>query len=77
MSDVADVRVFFTSEQRDHASDVMRQSFAGYGSHAQGYVFNSVEYTGDHRLARLTRGGRVFHVPTANILMVVGDVEDE
>jgi hypothetical protein len=77
VSDVADVRVFFTAEQSNFASDVMRQSFSGYGSVAQGYVFDTVEYTGDHRLARLTRGGKVFHVPTTNILMVVGNVEDE
>lgn len=76
MSDVADVRVFFTADQSNYASDVMRQSFAGYGSHAQGYVFDSVRYTPDHRLARLRRGGREFQVPTVNILMVVGDVED-
>ena len=71
------VRVFFTREQRDHVSDVMRESFSGYGSATQGYVFNSVEYTSDHRLARLRRGGHEFHIPTDNILMVVGETEDE
>lgn len=76
MSVVADVRVFFTADQRNFASDVMRQSFNGYGGATQGYVFDSVEYTGDHRLARLTRGGKVFHVPTRNILMIVGDAEE-
>lgn len=73
MSDVPNVRLFFTREQRDHASDVMRQSFSGYGGAAQGYAFDSVEYTRDHRLARLTRDGQVFHIPARNILMIVGD----
>lgn len=71
------MRVFFTREQRDHASDVMRQSFSGYGNSAQGYVFDSVTYTSDHRLVCMTRGGKVFHVPMANIFMIVGEAEDE
>lgn len=74
---MAGITVFFTREQGGTASDVMRRLQVGYGDNTVGYAFDGVEYTADHSLARLTRGPRVFHVPTRHILMIVGDAEDQ
>ena len=65
--------MFFAAPQHDVVADVMRTLQVGYNTNHLGYHFDAVEYTPDHRLARLSRGSTMFHIPTANILMVVGD----
>lgn len=70
------VKVFFNSDERNVVNDALRSLGVSYGS-LQGATFDAVEYSKDHRLARLTRGKYVVHVPTRNILMVYSTVEEE
>jgi len=59
--------VFFA--QRDGAGDALR-ALGFTGRQGGGYVFDSVEYSKNHKLATLTRGLETYHVPVSNILLV-------
>lgn len=64
-----ETRVVVVFENGNRASDALRQfSVERTGSH--GYVFRDIQYTPDHRIAKLTaRDGVTYHVPTQHILM--------
>lgn len=74
---MAGVRVFFTRDNAGTATEALRTTGLSYDGNVVGFSFDSVEYTSDHRLARLERGTKVVHVPTRNILMIVGDADPE
>lgn len=64
------VRVKFTSEQRDSASDALRA--LGITSYVGGwYPFDDVQHDNTASLTQLTLGDDVFIVPTRHILLVV------
>jgi hypothetical protein len=73
---VAGVTVFFTKDEHHGASDVLRSLGISYYE-ARGVQVDSVEYTSDHRLARLVKGNHLIHVPTSNILLVHAQVTPE
>ena len=73
---MADIQVFFAKEQVGAAERALRPLVVYMGA-GGGYTFDSAEYTHDHRLVRLARNGKIFHIPAQHVLLIVEDAAEE